>query len=187
MMLACRVDVASARPPSPGDLMAESEESGSDGREYADKLVALLRVHGGGLLCLQQLRRTANVEVQRAAHRQLREQLARRLWSEVFAQSSRSTASGCLSESVEMALGSILASIISAPICTRRAFGRWLDDQVCESIAGALQRSISCMESHQRKTASSARTFRPACCSQRRREREMATTHGSADHAPAAL
>lgn len=172
MMLACRVDVASARPPSPGDLMAESEESGSDGREYADKLVALLRAHGGGLLCLQQLRRTANIEVQRAAHRQLREQLARRLWSEVLAQSSRSTALGCLRASVEMALGTIFASIISAPISTRRAFGRWVDGEVRKSIAGALQCSGPCKDSIRRTAASPAPVTRPRCCSVRPRERE---------------
>lgn len=157
--------------------MTDSEENAFDAREAAEKLVALLRAHGGGLLCLQQLRRTANVEVQRAAHRQLREQLARRLWSEVLAQSSLSAGSGCLRESVEMALRSMFASIIAAPLCTPRAFGRWIDDQVFDSIADALQRSGPCMESHRRKTTLSARAIRPSCCSTRRRERDSDYTH----------
>ncbi len=157
--------------------MTESEENGSDGREYAEKLVALLRAHGGGLLCLQQLRRTANVEVQRAAHRQLREQLARRLWSEVLAQSSLSAGSGCLRESVEIALRSTFASIIAAPRCTPRAFERWIDDQVVESIAGALQCSGPCSDSIRRTVASTAPVARPRCCSTRRRERDGDYTH----------
>ncbi len=177
MMLACRVDAGSARPPSPGELVTDSEENGLDGREYAEKLVELLRAHGGGLLCLQRLRRTANVEVQRAAHRQLREQLTRRLWGEVLARSSLNAASGCLRESVELALRSILVGMLEAPVCTPRAFGRWLDDQVFDSVAEALQRSGPCMESHHRKTTLSARAIRPPCCSARRRERDGDYTH----------